>query len=120
MKIETYKEPKWVALRNKILRRDQYLDQYEKRYGRFKNADIVHHIFPVDEFPEYQFCEWNLISVSRATHNSFHDRLTDELTDKGRELLRYTARRNKIEVPSWYAKDKTKGNKFQSKRFYHD
>lgn len=101
MKIENYKEPRWVELRKKILLRDKYIDQYLKRYGKFKNADIVHHIFPVKDFPEYQFEEWNLISVSRSTHNSFHDRETDELTDIGKELLVRTARRNNIDIPSW-------------------
>ena len=100
--IKTYKEPRWVELRKRILFRDKYIDQYLKRYGKFKTAELVHHIFPVDEFPEYQYCEWNLISVSKATHNMFHDRDTNELTDIGRELLVRTARRNKIEIPSWY------------------
>ena len=106
MKIETYKEPRWVELRKKVLVRDKYIDHYLKRYGKLKNADIVHHIFPVKGFPEYQYCEWNLISVSRATHNLFHDRDTDELTDIGKELLIRTARRNNIDIPTWVKKGK--------------
>ena len=109
--IKTYKEPRWVELRKKILVRDKYMDQYLKRYGKFKTAEMVHHIFPVDEFPEYQYCEWNLISVSKSTHNMFHDRDTNELTEIGRELLVRTARRNRIEIPSWYQIERKEKNK---------
>lgn len=111
-KIETYKEPRWVSLRSRILHRDKYIDQYLKRYGKFKNADIVHHIFPVEEFPEYQFCEWNLISLARSTHNMMHDRDTNELTDIGKELLMRTAIKNNIDIPSWLFREKPKGKKY--------
>lgn len=110
--IKTYKEPRWVALRRKILARDNYLDQYLKRYGKFKSADMVHHIFPVRDFPEYQYCEWNLISLAKSTHNMMHDQNTDELTETGKELLLRTALRNNIEVPAWMFRDKKKGTKY--------
>lgn len=112
-KIKTYKEPRWVALRKRILYRDKFIDQYWKRYGKFKTADIVHHIFPVKDFPEYQFAEWNLISVAKSTHNMFHNQNTDELTDLGKELLVWTARRNNVEVPAWYVKPKEKGKNYR-------
>lgn len=111
-KIETYKEPKWTALRKSILVRDKYLDQYLKRYGKLKTADMVHHIFPVEYFPEYQYEPWNLISVSRSTHNLFHIRETNELTDVGMELLMRTARRQKIDVPKWFTAKRKKGQKY--------
>lgn len=95
----TYKEPKWLKLRETALRRDKYIDQYLKRYGKIKQAEIVHHIFPVNDFPEYKYCLWNLISVSRATHNLFHNRDTDELTEIGKQLLIRTARKNNIDIP---------------------
>lgn len=110
--LKTYKEPRWVALRKKILARDKYIDQYLKRYGKFKTAEIVHHIFPVKDFPEYQFCEWNLISIARSTHNRFHDQNTDELTDEGKELLRRTAIKNNIDIPNWIFREKKKGIKY--------
>lgn len=112
MKLTSYKEPRWVALRKKILARDKYIDQYWKRYGKYRQAEIVHHIFPVRDFPQYQFCEWNLISVSRATHNMFHDQTSDDLTDEGKELLLRTARKNNIEVPEWFFWEKKKGTKY--------
>lgn len=116
-KIRTYKEPRWVELRKRILHRDKYIDQYWKRYGKYKNADIVHHIFPVRDFPEYQWCEWNLISVNFNTHNMLHDRETDELTEMGQELLIRTARRNNIDIPTWYLERK-KGKNYKYRYWY--
>ena len=97
-----YDSPKWLRLRASALRRDNYEDVYAKRYGKVKAAELVHHIFPKDEFPEYAYCLWNLISVSTSTHNSFHDRDTDGLTETGRLLLVRTARKQGIEVPVKY------------------
>lgn len=93
------------------MRRDAYMDVYKKRYGIIQQAEIVHHIFPKDEYPEYAFKPWNLISVSRKTHNEFHDRYTDELTEKGIELLRITARRNGVRIPKKYLESKGRRKK---------
>lgn len=100
-----------MALRKRILVRDKYIDQYWKRYGKIMNADIVHHVFPVKDFPEYQWKEWNLVSVSRSTHQQLHDRESDELTDMGKELLVHIARKNRIDVPAWVLKEKRKDNR---------
>lgn len=78
------------------------MDQVLKRYGKMREATMVHHIFPADEYPEYRLCDWNLISVSLATHNRLHDRVTDELTPEGVELLRRTARSNGVPIPAEY------------------
>ena len=29
-----------------------------------EEANTVHHIYPADEYPQYAWCDWNLISVS--------------------------------------------------------
>lgn len=97
-----YDSPKWIRLRQSALRRDNYEDMEAKRYGKVKAAEVVHHIFPKDEFPQYAYCIWNLISVSTSTHNTFHDRDTDELTETGRLLLVRTARKQGIEIPAKY------------------
>lgn len=117
---EWYDQPRWQKLRKTALRRDGFQDQEAKRFGKVKPAEVVHHIFPKDEFPQYAFCLWNLISVSRMTHNTFHDRDTDELTEKGMELLRRTARRNKKEIPPKYMDKKAKGKKPKSDGYYYD
>ena len=97
-----YHSPKWERIRAKILRRDKYLDQYAKRFGRMKEAEVVHHIFPRSDFPQYQYETWNLISLSRETHNRMHDKTNDELSDAGIELLRRTARKYGRSVPEKY------------------
>ena len=102
--MEIYNTTKWEAKRASILRRDGYQDQVLKRYGKLKQATIVHHVFPLGEFPEYAWEDWNLVSVSLETHNKLHDRNTDELTDKGIELLMRIARRQRVPVPDKYMK----------------
>lgn len=108
---EPYREKRWHELRKRILARDKYFDKVESRYGRYKSADLVHHIFPVKMFPEYKYCEWNLISVSWETHNKLHDRNSDDLSDLGKELLIRTAQKNNIPVPSWVYEEKKKFRK---------
>lgn len=74
------------------MRRDGYKCQLSKRYGKAVPAEVVHHIYPVDEYPEYAYCAWNLISLSRAAHNRLHDRNTNALTHEGIALMRRTHR----------------------------
>lgn len=88
----------WTHKREVILRRDGYIDQVAKRYGRIEEADTVHHIFPREFYPEYEWENWNLISVSKKTHNELHDRESHELTEKGKELMRRTARKRGIQL----------------------
>ena len=82
-----YKTKRWLSLRERILKRDNYMCQYSLREGRHIEANTVHHIFPADDYPEYQYCGWNLISLSGDVHNMMHDRATGKLTELGRELL---------------------------------
>lgn len=85
-----YKAKRWERLRAQVMRRDGYRCQLSKRFGKAVPADLVHHIYPVDEFPEYAFEPWNLVSVSRAAHNKLHDRDSDKLTAEGVALMRRT------------------------------
>lgn len=107
-----YESSKWRRIRLSALRRDKYQDQEAKRFGKIKPADVVHHIFPKNEYPQYAYCLWNLISVSRTTHNTFHDRETDELTEKGMELLRRTCRKQNMPIPERYQEKKKKRGAF--------
>lgn len=88
MKNFCYTGARWKALAAKAMRRDGYMCQLSKRYGKQVQAEVVHHIYPVDEYPEYAYCLWNLISLSRAAHNRLHDRNTDKLTAEGVTLMR--------------------------------
>jgi len=81
--------------------RDNYQCQYSKRYGKIKEAQMVHHIFPRSEYPEYALSDWNLISLTYESHNKMHDD-TGGLSEEGRKLLRRTAMRYNIPIPSRY------------------
>lgn len=86
----SYNGIKWKHLAQMALRRDGYMCQLSKRYGKAVPAEVVHHIYPVDEYPEYAYCPWNLISLSRAAHNRLHDRENNALTVEGVALMRRT------------------------------
>lgn len=92
-----YKSKRWLRKRERILRRDKYMCQEAKRYGRMVQAEVVHHIFPRDKYPEYEWEDWNLISLSNAEHNKMHDRFTNELTEKGESLKERTIRKLRME-----------------------
>lgn len=94
-----YDSAKWHKIRESVLKRDKYIDQVSKRYSLVpKEATIVHHIFPRDIFPQWQFEKWNLISVSKQTHATLHNRNDNKLTAKGYELLKRTALKNNIDL----------------------
>lgn len=57
-----------------------------KRFGRSREATTVHHIFPLEHYPEYRLTTDNLISCCAECHNSFHDRDSHELTARGKQL----------------------------------
>ena len=94
----SYKSKRWQQKRAVILKRDGYLCQWAKRSGRTEGADTVHHIFPVEDYPQYALCDWNLISLSSASHNLMHDRNTRELTEEGMIMMRETAARQGIDI----------------------
>ena len=85
-----YYGSKWKRKRKHILRLDGYVCQIAKRYGKIEEATVVHHIYPADEYPEWAWEDWNLISVSIATHNKLENRKTGELTKPGKDLQRRT------------------------------
>ena len=95
-----YKSNRWKRLREKILKRDRYLCRESKRYGRMVEATTAHHVWPVEQYPEYQWCEWNLIALSGEEHNAMHDRETGELTDKGEYWRRKTTDRKSTRLNS--------------------
>lgn len=80
----------WKRKRLHILALDRYMDRYAARFGKRTEATIVHHIYPADKFPEYALCDWNLISVSMASHNKLENRNTGELTEEGMALMERT------------------------------
>lgn len=85
-----YYGSKWKKKRKRILRMDGYKCRVAAMYGRTESADTIHHIYPAEEYPEYAWCDWNLISVSQASHNRLENRKTGELTRLGWQLQRQT------------------------------
>ena len=49
-----YKTRRWQTLRRMVLKRDGYECQLAKQRGKNVPAEVVHHIFPREDFPEYQ------------------------------------------------------------------
>lgn len=93
-----YKCKRWKLTRQRVLRRDGYMCQLSLRYGKHVPADTVHHIFPASEYPEYQWCEWNLISLNHSVHNTLHYRDSDKLTEEGERLRQRVARMKNIPI----------------------
>lgn len=89
---------KWTRLREHVLRRDGYRSQIAARYGRNVAADTVHHILPVEYFPEYMYCSWNLLSMSSKEHNAMHERDGHRLTSAGMELVYRLARARRMDI----------------------
>lgn len=87
-----YKSKRWLYVREQALRRDGYICQQSKRYGLARSAEMVHHILPREVFPEYQYCLWNLISLTNKEHDKLHDRVSNKLTAEGMRLVRKLAR----------------------------
>lgn len=83
-----YDSKRWRHKRDSILRRDAYTCQLCKRYGRMTGAHHVHHCFPFEEYPQYAFENWNLISLCQNCHNKMHVRDTHELTAEGIKMQR--------------------------------
>ena len=67
-----YKTKKWKKKRAAILRRDKYLCQECKKYGRMRDAVTVHHIKHADTNPELAYVDSNLTSLCQACHNKMH------------------------------------------------
>lgn len=77
-------------MRALALRRDSGLCQEAKRYGKREQAEVVHHIWPTEDYPEYAYCLWNLVSLTRKAHDAMHDRDTRQLTAAGERWRRKT------------------------------
>lgn len=74
---------RWQHLRMRALNRDGFKCREAIRYGRIEEATHVHHIWPAEDYPEYAYCLWNLISLTKSNHDAMHDRITRKLTKLG-------------------------------------
>lgn len=85
-----YKSPRWRRLRESVLRAAGYRCQYFSRFGKWREATTVHHIWPAEDYPQYAWCRWNLVALSNEAHEMMHDRLHDRLSAAGESLRRRT------------------------------
>ena len=85
-----YTGSRWENLRAAAFRRDRFRCRECARYGRMTQAERAHHVWPAEEYPEYSWELWNLLSLCRGCHDRMHDRSTRELTELGRYWLRRT------------------------------
>lgn len=74
---EFYNSTQWKKKRLKIIKRDKYLCQICKRYGKNTEAQVVHHIIEVndivsDEGYKLRLTDSNLISLCHKCHNQLH------------------------------------------------
>ena len=67
-----YDSAKWKATRARVLKRDGYMCRECRKYGRMREAKIVHHIEHLDEHPEKAFDMNNLVSLCMACHDKAH------------------------------------------------
>jgi|GEM_PF-510445 len=80
---EFYLSNKWQHKQRRVLRRDGYECREAKRYGKAKSAEMVHHIYEIEYYPELAFEDWNLISLCNGNHNKMHNRTADTVTKLG-------------------------------------
>lgn len=74
---------RWQRLKNRALQRDRHRCREAARFGRMEAATHVHHIWPAEDYPEYAYCLWNLVSLTKENHDAMHDRRSGRLTLKG-------------------------------------
>ena len=67
-----YLSKKWKRKKAAILKRDGYLCQHCKRYGKAVAATTVHHIEHLDTSPELALKDENLVSLCAKCHNEQH------------------------------------------------
>lgn len=79
-----YTSKRWRRKRIAILKRDSFMCRESKRFGNTTPANTVHHIYPIELYPELAFQNWNLISMAGNVHNTFHDRTTNEIINGGK------------------------------------
>ncbi len=85
-----YGSMKWKKKRLKILKRDGYRDKVAEMYGQTLEGNMVHHIYPASQYPQWAYEDWNLITINKEkTHNKLENRKTGELTELGRQLQNF-------------------------------
>lgn len=67
-----YKSTAWELAREQALIRDTHLCQHCIKRKRLTPADMVHHIKPLNEYPDLAVVLENLLSLCNSCHNKEH------------------------------------------------
>lgn len=67
-----YKTKEWSNKRKQILERDHYECQKCRNKGKYSNADCIHHIKHLKDYPMLALEDSNLISLCNQCHNEEH------------------------------------------------
>lgn len=81
-----YRGKRWERLRARVLKRDEYICREHRRYGKRVTATTVHHVWPREDCPQYEYESWNLASLCTDCHNAMHNRQDNSLTERGQML----------------------------------
>ena len=65
-----YKTKRWAATRQRVLTAARYQCRECSRYGLAVEASVVHHAYPVEDYPELAWTGWNLVALCPACHNA--------------------------------------------------
>ena len=79
-----YDTKRWLRKRANVMRRDEYKCKECLRYGKTSEAQMVHHIYPLEHYPQYNLTDINLISLCDSCHGKMHDRNNNAITELGR------------------------------------
>jgi 5-methylcytosine-specific restriction protein A len=77
-----YKSKAWRNKREYILKRDGYMCQECRKYGKNTEAKIVHHIIELEDDWTQRLKNNNLVSVCASCHNKQHP-------EKGGHKIKY-------------------------------
>lgn len=97
-----YLSKTWKHKRKTVMRKYNYEDQDAKRYGRIVEATMVHHIYPLTDYPELRLQSWNLLPLSNISHNKMHDRNTNKIINNGI----YWQQKRKKDFEKFYEREK--------------
>lgn len=80
----------WKHLRNTVLKLDNFQCQICKSKGRYKKAEIVHHVKHVKDRPDLALSIWDgderqLVSVCKRCHEELHPERTVQYQYKQKE-----------------------------------
>lgn len=98
-----YRTTKWIKKRNRIMRKYSYECQESKRFGKSVQAEMIHHIYPREQYPELSFVDWNLLPLTNGKHNTFHDRENNSVIGQGL----YWQQKRKKEFEKFYGSPPT-------------